>query len=134
MGERINEVKNGNEPGMQADQWGEAGRAADGVRSNGPLDSASGLLNILCMFLLLGGRPNTTQKIRKMFTTSAQIEVLQALSASTLSVMRQRVYALRFLALFSCFIHRAISAKMRDCPQHFHMASAFSFDGGTDRI
>ena len=33
-GVSINEVKIGNEPGMQVDQWGEADSVADGVRSN----------------------------------------------------------------------------------------------------
>ena len=33
-GVSINEVKIGNEPGMQVGQWGEADSVADGVRSN----------------------------------------------------------------------------------------------------
>ena len=83
MGGRINEVKNAIEPGMQADQWGEAGSAADGVRSNVTLDSVNGLFNSLCMFLLLGGRPNKIKKIQKMITTSTQTEVLHAVYALT---------------------------------------------------
>jgi len=52
MGDFNNGVKHCLEPGMQADQWGEAGRMADGVRSNGTLDLASCAFNFLCMLLL----------------------------------------------------------------------------------
>ena len=64
-GVSINEVKIGNEPRMQVDQWGEAGSVADGVRSNVTLDSASGRSNFLCMFLPLGGRPTALEKSGK---------------------------------------------------------------------
>ena len=40
-GVSINEVKIGNEPGMQVGQWGEADSVADGVRSNVTLNSVS---------------------------------------------------------------------------------------------
>jgi len=52
MGDFNNGVNHCLEPDMQADQWGEAGSAADGVRSNVTLDLASSLLNFLCTFLL----------------------------------------------------------------------------------
>ena len=87
------------EPGMQADQWGEAGSAADGVRSNAPLDLASCLFNILCMFLLPMGDPMRLKKSGKMFTTSSQTEVLHALLASTCyATTRSRT------SLFSTFL------------------------------
>ena len=129
----INKVKHFNEPGMQVDQWGEAGSAADGVCSNVTLDTASCRSNCLCMFLPLGGRPAACQKIRKMFTTSTQIEVLHALDRIN-AVMRQRDYALRFLALFSCFIHRVSRSIIICCLPLQNIASSFLFNGGPDRI
>lgn len=51
-GESDNVVKNGNEPGMQAGQWGAAASVTSGVRSNVTLDSDRCMLNILCTFLL----------------------------------------------------------------------------------
>jgi hypothetical protein len=42
----FNEVKIGDEPGMQADQWGAAARATSGVRSNETLDSGRCQSNI----------------------------------------------------------------------------------------
>ena len=38
-GVSINEVKIGNEPGMQVGQWGAAASATSGARSNATLDS-----------------------------------------------------------------------------------------------
>ena len=64
-GVSINEVKIGNEPGMQVGQWGEADSVADGVRSNVTLDSDSCRSNFLCMFLPLGSRPSALKKSGK---------------------------------------------------------------------
>ena len=64
-GVSINEVKICNEPGMQVDQWGEAGSAADGVCSNVTLDTASGRPNFLCMFLPPGQRSSGQKKSGK---------------------------------------------------------------------
>jgi len=55
------------------------------------------------------GLPSVLKNSPKTFELNAQIEVLHALFASTPSVMRQRDYALRFLALLSCFIQLALS-------------------------
>ena len=83
MGDCNNGVKHCLEPGMQADQWGEVASATSDVRSNGTLDLASCLLNFLCTFLLLDGRPYAIEKIRKMFTSNSLTEVPFAVYAST---------------------------------------------------
>ena len=89
--ETDDEVKNGDEPGMQAVQWGAAASATSGVRSNATLDSGRCMMIFLCTFLLPRGRTLPAINSRKMSRLNAQIEVLHALSASTLSVKRQRV-------------------------------------------
>lgn len=107
--EADDEAKNVDEPGMQAGQWGAAARVTSGVRSNVTLDSGRCQLHFRCS-LLPTVPPVSPKKIPQNVAANAQIEVLHALSASTVSVKRQRDYALRFLALFPCFIHREFSA------------------------
>ena len=104
MGGRINEVKKVIEPGMQADQWGEAGSGADGVRSNVTLGADRCAPMIVAFFrglhcFILGLSPHLAEKFDpKKLLVSAKCN--HAVYASTVSVKRQR--ALHF-ALYHIF-------------------------------
>lgn len=126
-------AKSGGEPGMQADQWGAAASAASGVRFNATLDSGRCMSNNLCTFLLPVCGQQTVKNPEKCPAKCSNRSASRAVRINAFSYAAAR-YALRFLALFPCFIHRGFSAMLLSCPHIFHAAHTFPVNGGPDRI
>ena len=132
-GVSINEVKIGNEPGMQVDQWGEADSVADGVRSNVTLDSDSCRSNFLCMFLPLGGRPSALKKSGKSSRQSLNPKCCKRCPHQRFQLCGSALRTSLF-SILSRFIHRACSPIIIGCHPFWNTASALLFNAGTDRI